>query len=177
MLFGTVFTEHAEKNTRNGNDTDKRVCRKHTAQSTAALNITQADHPAGNAGTEDSPEDHINCLAYTHHTGVYETDRHNTGCGRRLDHCGNSRSQQHGTQGRSAQTEQDRLKLIPRHPFQAVPHQRHAEQEHCHAAEQRQHFQKTHTELLIFCCFTVLHYIKRPVNPQEQPHEIIINFR
>ena len=144
MLFGTVFTEHAEKNTRDGNDTDKRVCGKYTAQSAAALNIAQADHPAGNAGTEDSPEYHVNCLAYTHHAGVYETDRHNTGCGRRLDHRGNSCSQQHGAQRRSAQAKQDRFELIAGYLFQAVPHQRHAEKEHCHAAEQRQQLQETH---------------------------------
>ena len=53
------------------------ACGKNTAEAAGTLNITEAQHPASNTGTEDGPENDVDRLPDGHHAGVYKTYRHN----------------------------------------------------------------------------------------------------
>ena len=75
-----LFAKHPEQNARDGHDASERARGKQTGDSFSAFKITQADHPSGDACSENGTKDDGNGLAELHQTGVDKADSHDSGC-------------------------------------------------------------------------------------------------
>ena len=138
------FAVQAQMDPRHGDRRRQGRGREHGAERTRAFNITQAEHPAGDAGAENRPENHIDRLAKRHKARVDETDGHDRRGRGRLDHGRHAGAQQKSPDRGSAQLEEDGLELVSGDALQPVAHEGHAEQKKRNARQQTDGFQNAH---------------------------------
>ena len=110
-------------------------------QEAVAFQAGQVEDPCRDRGANIGTHDNAHGLLQCHNTGVHETDHHDRGCGRRLDHSGDAKTKQESLKHIGTHLCQNGLQLAAGLPFQRFAHHIHAEQEQGKAAQQGDDFE------------------------------------
>ena len=132
-----VLAEHAQHYARHGNDGGDGGGGEQRRPAARALDAGKADDPPRDARADERAEDDGDRLSELHHAGVDKSDDHHGRRGGRLDDARHARAEQQPAQRSARQAVEYQLKPAARDLFQSFAHQRHAEEEQRHAAQQR----------------------------------------
>ena len=147
VLLLVVLTEHKEGNADERQDGGETGGLQQLHKKIITGNATQRQDPARHRCTNVGADDDIDGLPQGHKAGVDETDHHNRGCRRGLDHGSHSKAGDKTSKLAGSQLTEQSFQSAACPALQSLTHDVHAKQEQAQAANKIEYVEYIHNKI------------------------------